>query len=136
MGVARAGQALLRGLLICGQCGLRMVAQYNNNGATPRYACMRMACDYGEPICQTLKAAPLDELIVHLVLAALNPAALKASLLVAGDLERERALFRDNFFDGHLRFGEEPLSRIAAPLCRCAHPQMSRASSRSRLSLK
>lgn len=90
-GVARAGQALLSGLLICGRCGLRMMAQYNNNGATPRYACMRMACDYGEPVCQTLKAAPLDELMVQLVIAALEPAALEVSLLAAGDLERERA---------------------------------------------
>jgi len=36
------------------RCGLRMMDQYNNNGATPRYACMRMACDYGEPVCETL----------------------------------------------------------------------------------
>lgn len=32
-GLARSGQALLSGLLICGRCGLRMMAQYNNNGA-------------------------------------------------------------------------------------------------------
>ena len=90
-GVARAGQALLSGLLICGRCGLRMVTQYTNNGATPRYACMSMACNYGEPVCQALKAAPLDDLIVRLVLAALEPAALEASLLAAAELERERA---------------------------------------------
>lgn len=68
-----------------------MVAHYNNNGAIPRYACMRMACDYGEPACRTLKAAPLDELMVRLVLAALEPAALETSLLAADELERERA---------------------------------------------
>jgi hypothetical protein len=49
-GVARAGQALLSGLMICGRCGLRMVAQYNNNGALARYSCIRMACDYAELI--------------------------------------------------------------------------------------
>jgi hypothetical protein len=69
-----------------------MMAQYNNNGASPRYVCMRMACDYGEPVCQTLKAAPLDDLVVQLVLTALEPAALEASLLAAGELERERAV--------------------------------------------
>lgn len=89
-GVARAGQALLSGLMICGRCGLRMVAQYNNNGALARYACIRMACDYAEPICQTLKAAPVDTLVTQLVLQALEPAALETSIRAASDLVRER----------------------------------------------
>lgn len=89
-GVARAGQALLSGLIICGRCGLRMVAQYNNNGALARYVCGRMACDYGEPVCQSLKAAPLDALVGRLVLEALEPAALEASLQAASDLVSER----------------------------------------------
>jgi DNA invertase Pin-like site-specific DNA recombinase len=90
-GAARSGHALLSGLLVCGRCGLRMMAQYNNNGVAPRYVCMRMACDYGEPICQTLKATPLDELVGQLVVAALEPAALETSLLTADEVERERA---------------------------------------------
>jgi DNA invertase Pin-like site-specific DNA recombinase len=90
-GVARAGQSLLSGLIICGKCGLRMVSQYNNNGDSPRYACIRMATDYAEPSCQTLTAAPLDALVAQLVLAALEPAALEASILAAGELQRERA---------------------------------------------
>jgi DNA invertase Pin-like site-specific DNA recombinase len=89
-GVARAGQALLSGLMICGRCGLRMMAQYNNNGALARYACIRMACDYAEPICQTLKAAPVDALVTRLVLQALEPAALETSVRAASDLARER----------------------------------------------
>ncbi|CAH2605824.1 Recombinase family protein (plasmid) [Rhodovastum atsumiense] len=90
-GVARAGESLLSGLIICGKCGLRMVSQYNNNGGNPRYACNRMTVDYAEPLCQTLKAAPLDALMEQLVLAALEPAALDASILAAGELQRERA---------------------------------------------
>jgi hypothetical protein len=89
-GVARAGQALLSGLMICGRCGLRMMAQYNNNGALARYSCIRMACDYAEPICQTLKAAPVDTLVTQLVLQALEPAALETSIRAASDLARER----------------------------------------------
>jgi len=69
-----------------------MVSQYTNNGGMPRYVCMGMACNYGEPVCQTLKAAPLDHLIGGIVLAALEPAALEASLLAAGELERERVV--------------------------------------------
>jgi DNA invertase Pin-like site-specific DNA recombinase len=90
-GTPRAGQALLSGMLVCGRCGLRMTAQYNNNGANPRYICNGMAFCYAEPVCQSLKAAPLDALMARLVLEALEPAALEASLLAAADLEREQA---------------------------------------------
>jgi len=91
MGPVRAGTALLSGVLICGRCGLRMLSQYNNNGHTARYACLYMKCCYGEPLCQSLKAAPLDALVTRLVLQALQPAALEASIALANDLEAERA---------------------------------------------
>jgi hypothetical protein len=90
-GPARAGSALLSGVLICGRCGLRMMAQYNNNGHTGRYICGYMKASYGDPFCQSLKAAPLDALIADLVLQALTPAALEASLALATDLDAERA---------------------------------------------
>jgi DNA invertase Pin-like site-specific DNA recombinase len=91
VGPVRAGQALLSGLLVCGHCGLRMMAQYNSNGSGLRYVCCRMMVDYGEPVCQSLMGWPLDNLVAELVLQALEPAALEASLAVAGNLEAERA---------------------------------------------
>jgi hypothetical protein len=42
VGPVRAGQALLSGLLVCGHCSLRMMAQYNSNGSGLRYVCCRM----------------------------------------------------------------------------------------------
>src|SRR5262245_18231807 len=90
-GAVYAGSALLSGLLICGRCGLRMNAHYNNNGATARYSCMSMKVNYGDAFCQSLKAAPLDALMTSLVLQALEPAALEASLALAADLDAERA---------------------------------------------
>nr|WP_274611034.1 zinc ribbon domain-containing protein [Rhodovibrio sodomensis] len=90
-GPVRAGQALLSGLLVCGRCGLRMNAHYNNNGGALRYSCDRMASDYGEAVCQSLMGAPVDALVAELVLQALQPAALEASLAVASNLEVERA---------------------------------------------
>jgi hypothetical protein len=84
-GSVRAGSALLSGLLTCGRCGLRMNSAYNNNGGRPRYLCNKMRTDYDEPACQTLAAAPLDELISGLVLEALQPAALDVSLAVAAE---------------------------------------------------
>ncbi len=91
MGPVRAGTALLSGVLICGRCGLRMNALYNNNGHAGRYSCMHMKTSYGEPFCQSLKAAPLDALVTRLVLQALQPAALEASIALANDLKAERA---------------------------------------------
>jgi DNA invertase Pin-like site-specific DNA recombinase len=90
-GPARAGSALLSGLVVCGRCGLRMGAHYNNNGHTARYSCGAMKSSYGDALCQSLKAAPLDALVSRLVLAAIEPAALEASLALAADLEAERA---------------------------------------------
>src|SRR5208283_5096933 len=90
-GAPRAGTALLSGLLVCGCCGLRMLAQYNNNGHTARYTCQAMKSSYGDPYCQSLKAQPLDALIARLVLNAVAPAAIEASLALAQNLEAERA---------------------------------------------
>jgi DNA invertase Pin-like site-specific DNA recombinase len=90
-GPARAGSALLSGLVVCGRCGLRMGAHYNNNGHAARYSCSAMQSSYGDALCQSLKAAPLDALVSRLVLTAIEPAALEASLALAGDLEAERA---------------------------------------------
>ena len=89
-GAPRAGSALLSGLLICGCCGLRMLAQYNNNGHAARYACQAMKSSYGDPFCQSLKARPLDALIARLVLEAVAPAAIDAGLALAQNLEAER----------------------------------------------
>jgi len=90
-GAPRAGSALLSGVLVCGRCGLRMFAQYNNNGHAARYACQAMKATYGEPFCQSLKAQPLDDLMTRLALEATAPAAIEASLALAENLEAERA---------------------------------------------
>jgi len=90
-GPPRAGSALLSGLLVCGQCGLRMTADYNNDGHAARYVCAGQHSSYGAPFCQSLKAAPVDAQVTSLILQALEPAALEASLAVAADLQAERA---------------------------------------------
>lgn len=89
-GPVRAGSALLSGLVICGACGLRMNAVYSHNGQAARYVCNGMQSSYGHPICQSLKAAPVDAEVSRIVLQALEPAAIEISLAVANDLEAER----------------------------------------------
>ena len=90
IGAIRHGPSLLSGLVICGRCGLRMMARYSNSGHRLRYACSRLAIDYAEPYCQSLVGAVLDEFVSRLVLKALEPAALEISLRVAEDVEAER----------------------------------------------
>ncbi len=90
LGPVRAGSALLSGLVVCGRCGLRMMATYNNAGHTGRYTCTSMHTSYEEPFCQALKAAPVDAQVTRLILQALEPAAIEVSLAAAADLEAER----------------------------------------------
>jgi hypothetical protein len=53
LGVIRSGPALLSGLVVCGRCGFRMAAAYNNNGVGLRYSCSREMVDDGGEICQS-----------------------------------------------------------------------------------
>jgi len=75
LGVIRYGPSLLSGLVVCGRCGLRMAAAYNNNGAGLRYSCSREMVDDGGSMCQSLTGTPLDTWMSELVLQGLEPAA-------------------------------------------------------------
>ena len=90
MGAVRQGPSLLSGLLVCGRCGLRMGTHYDSNGKGLRYACDRMAIDYGEARCQALGGEVLDACITRLIMQALEPSSLEISLQVAEDIEGER----------------------------------------------
>src|SRR5947209_4581544 len=90
-GAPRSGPALLAGLLRCGRCGQRMCVRYSGAKNRHSYNCSRTASSYGDPLCQSLSGPPLDELIAGRVLAAVEPAALEASLAAVAGVERERA---------------------------------------------
>ena len=89
-GPTRAGAALLSGMIVCGRCGLRMTAAYNNAGHAARYQCIGARTSFDATSCQALTAAPVDAEVTHLILKALEPAAIEASLAAALDLEAER----------------------------------------------
>jgi DNA invertase Pin-like site-specific DNA recombinase len=90
LGAVRQGPSLLGGLLVCGQCGRRLLVQYVNAGTGLRYSCLRGAIDYGEPPCQSLSGQRLDALVSQQVLTVLQPAALELHLAAAADVEQER----------------------------------------------
>ena len=98
LGAVREGSALLAGLLVCGQCGCRMMVHYDRPQAgqprdmtRPRYTCRRHATEYAKPLCQSITGRVLDELVGRQILALLEPATLELSLTAAADIERERA---------------------------------------------
>jgi DNA invertase Pin-like site-specific DNA recombinase len=90
-GAARAGKALLSGLIVCGRCGHHMKVGYQPEGRKkPHYWCdTHLREDRGQP-CFGLKAPPVDELVAQQVLRALEPAAVDLSLQAATDIQRER----------------------------------------------
>ena len=91
LGAPRQGASLLSGLIRCGRCGQRMAVRYAGPKNRHSYNCMRGTSTYAEPLCQSLSGPVLDDLIARRVLAAVEPAALEASLAAVAGVERERS---------------------------------------------
>ncbi|MDI7267619.1 MAG: recombinase family protein [Myxococcota bacterium] len=72
-GVPRDGQALLQGLMWCGECGHKMAVKYKH---TVRYLCEYLRHRRRLPVCQVLPAEPIDREVVAAFLQALAPAEL------------------------------------------------------------
>ena len=88
-GTPRHGEALLTGLVTCGNCSRSLRAVYPK-GKKAHYTCDRHLRELREQECFGMKAATLDKLIVQQVLKALEPASLELSLRTAQDIEHER----------------------------------------------
>ena len=90
-GAARAGRALLSGLIVCGRCEHHMNVGYHPEKKKKAYYwCDTHFFEEREQPCFGLKAPPVDELVAQQVLRALEPAALDLSLQAAADVKRER----------------------------------------------
>lgn len=75
-GPAREGQALLQGLVICGQCGRRMSVRYTGNGGVQRHYECKGRWDRPEAAratCQNLRGEPIDAAVVEAIFAAATP---------------------------------------------------------------
>jgi DNA invertase Pin-like site-specific DNA recombinase len=84
----REGPALLQGLVICGVCGERMTVRYycRNGRLVPTYTCQRAGIHRAEPICQSIPGQSIDESIGRLMIDAVSPVALEATLAVQQEL--------------------------------------------------
>lgn len=80
-GPAREGQALLQGLLLCGQCGHRLTVRYTGDGGSiPRYECRRR-WENGRPVhCLSLRSEIVDQVVEKRLLEWMQPAQLELAL--------------------------------------------------------
>jgi DNA invertase Pin-like site-specific DNA recombinase len=86
-GVPRDGQALLHGIVYCGECGHKLCVQYK--GGT-QYLCNHLRQQHGEPVCQRLRAAPIDEQVVRWFFEALSPASIDLSVRTLTEADSRR----------------------------------------------
>ena len=105
-GVARRGEALLQGLIMCGKCGLRMASRYKTD-KRPSYYCGEHARSPMKEYCGHIAAATLDALVAREVLRALEPAALDLSLRAIENVEHERRRLHDQWRQNLERVGQE-----------------------------
>ena len=89
-GSARAGRALLQGMLLCGGCGRRLSPRYTGNaGIYPIYECTARHQDtiYRKD-CITIQAGLVDQAISHRILEVLQPEQLEIALRALKELEQ------------------------------------------------
>ena len=79
----------LAGRVVCGRCGARMGISYAAKNKA-RFTCDAARCQWGESQCQSLRARPLEIMVVEQVLRALKPASLELSLQAAEHIEAEQ----------------------------------------------
>jgi len=82
-GAAREGEALLQGLVRCGQCGRGMYISYGGHRSrrarrTMQYRCSQSRNQIGGSDCQTIGGKRIDQTVVEVFLDAIRPAGLEA----------------------------------------------------------
>jgi len=95
-GTARAGNAVLAGLVYCGRCGYRMATRHRERNRY-QYLCETHLNNGTSQTCCGLSATELDKLIAEKVMQALEPASLQLSLQAANDIELERSRLHDHW---------------------------------------
>lgn len=90
-GAPRKGAAMLQGIAFCGKCGRQMTAQYRQG---PLYICNHLYQGRRLPVCQRVKAASVDAVVVAAFWQALAPAELQlldqAQCQLAAEAEQVR----------------------------------------------
>jgi len=89
-GAAKAGPALLAGLLRCGRCGRKLHVGYSGiGGRVPRYFCRGAHLNHGTDWCISFGGLRADQAVSQEVLKALEPAGVEASLAAWSQLRQQ-----------------------------------------------
>jgi len=85
----REGTALLQGRAVCGYCGRYLRARYTarRERLEAWYVCDRAHGSRGEPNCQSIAGAPVDDAIGELISARMTPAAVELALEIRKEIE-------------------------------------------------
>lgn len=85
-GPARAGSAILAGLVRCRRCAAKLTVHYTGcRHDVARYACHRAWLDKGQPRCISFGGKRVDEAIAREVLCVVKPAAIEAATMAFHD---------------------------------------------------
>ena len=89
-GVPRRGHALLQGIATCGRCGRRMSLRYTGpKGDYPVYCCRADRDQGAAPLCQEVRALPVDAFVARTLLEALAPDRIAIAVAAVGQLQEE-----------------------------------------------
>jgi hypothetical protein len=89
-GVPRKGAALLQGIAICGRCGRRMSVRYSGPyNDYPVYCCRADKDQIATPLCQEVRALPVDELVANVLLEALAPDQINIAIAAVDQMTHE-----------------------------------------------
>ncbi|MBP0591940.1 recombinase family protein [Paraburkholderia sp. LEh10] len=85
----REGAALLQGRAVCGRCGRHLRLRYATRRGRQEawYVCDRAQGAHGEPTCQSIAGAPIDEAVGALVVASMTPAAVELAWEIRREIE-------------------------------------------------
>jgi DNA invertase Pin-like site-specific DNA recombinase len=84
----REGVALLQGRAVCGRCGRHFRVRYaaRRNRLESWYICDRESGTRGEPNCQSIAGAPIEEVIGSLIAEKMTPAAVELALEIRDEI--------------------------------------------------
>jgi hypothetical protein len=94
-GSVKKGQALLGGLLRCARCGRKMLAHYAGK-SHPRYQCKGALQNHGAPRCIGFGGLRVDEKVAEVLLEAISPLGIEASLQSVQSCEAKHDELREH----------------------------------------